>query len=124
MELSEQTVLVTGGGRGLGRRHRPGVRARVGARLVVNYRHSREAAEALAAEIDNDRALAVQADVTDARQVTAMLETAQAHFKTPVTTVINNALADFSFNGDARARALEIGWDAFAEQFEGACAAR
>ena len=35
------------------------------------------------------------ADVTDAAAVGALVECAQAHFGAPVTTVINNALADF-----------------------------
>ncbi|MFS2044171.1 3-oxoacyl-ACP reductase, partial [Stenotrophomonas geniculata] len=36
-----------------------------------------------------------------------------------VTTVVNNALAAFSFNGDARDSAATIGWPAFQAQFEG-----
>ncbi|MGH8155156.1 MAG: 3-oxoacyl-ACP reductase [Rhodanobacteraceae bacterium] len=118
MQLAEQVVLVTGAGRGLG-----SVIARAfsgaGARVVVNYRRSRQKAQALVEELGTDRAVAVEADVTGMAQVSAMLETARAHFGAAVTTVVNNALADFSFNGDARAKALEIGWDAFAAQFEG-----
>lgn len=117
MQLSEQLVLVTGGGRGLGQAL---VRAfvREGARVVVNYRHSRDAAEALAAEL-GEATLAVQADVTDAAAVRALCERAQSHFGQAVSTVVNNALADFSFNGDARARPDSITWQDFAQQFEG-----
>ncbi|MGH8114144.1 MAG: 3-oxoacyl-ACP reductase [Rhodanobacteraceae bacterium] len=118
MELAEQVVLVTGAGRGLG-----GAIARAfsgtGARVIINYRHSREAAESLATAVGTSKALAVQADVTDAQQVSAMLTTARKHFGEAVTTVINNALADFSFNGDARTKAPDIGWESFAAQFEG-----
>lgn len=118
MQLAEQVVLVTGAGRGLGSAIARAF-ARSGARVVVNYRRSREAAETLVRELGAERALAVQADVTDARAVAAMLAAACDHFGTAVTTLVNNALADFSFNGDARAKAAEIGWEAFSSQFEG-----
>lgn len=118
MQLAEQLVLVTGAARGLGNEIARAF-ARAGARIVVNYRRSRDQAQALAQELGDGRALAVQADVTDAAAVAAMFASARTHFGVAVTTVVNNALADFSFNGDARARAPEIGWDAFAAQFEG-----
>ncbi len=117
MQISEQIVLVTGGARGLGQSL---VRAFVaqGAQVVINYRNSREQAEALATEL-GERTLAVQADVTDAAQVQALFESAARHFGSPVTTVVNNALADFSFNGDARPKPDTITWADFAQQFEG-----
>ncbi|MBS0381666.1 MAG: 3-oxoacyl-ACP reductase [Proteobacteria bacterium] len=118
MQLAEQVVLVTGAGRGLGNAIARAF-AGAGARVVVNYRRSCEAAEALADELGREQALAVQADVTDQAQVAAMLAAARVHFGTTVTTVVNNALADFSFNGDARAKALDIGWEVFAAQLEG-----
>lgn len=117
MQLSEQCVLVTGAGRGLGR-HIAQAFATQGARVIINYRRSEDAAQALAGEL-GDTAVALQADVTDPDQVARLLEQARAHFGQPVTTVVNNALADFSFNGDAREQAGEIGWSAFAAQFEG-----
>jgi len=117
MQLSEQIVLVTGAGRGLGREITLAF-AREGARVVVNYRRSREAAETLATQI-GDRAIALQADVTDRLQVDAMLARARTHFPDDITTVVNNALVDFAFDGDARAKADTIDWPAFAAQFEG-----
>jgi 3-oxoacyl-[acyl-carrier protein] reductase len=48
-----------------------------------------------------------------------MFEAARSHFGTAVTTVINNALAFFSFNGDMRDHALAVSWDAFSAQMEG-----
>ena len=61
MKISEQTVLVTGGGRGLGHAI---VRAfaQQDARMVINYLRSREPAEALAREYGAHRAIALQAD--------------------------------------------------------------
>jgi 3-oxoacyl-[acyl-carrier protein] reductase len=118
MQLSEQVVLVTGGGRGLGQAL---VRAfaREGARVVVNYRRSRDAAEALAAACGAGRALAVQADVTDAEAVRAMFAAAREHFGADVSTVVNNALADFSFDGDARPRLDDMRWERFQAQIDG-----
>lgn len=117
MPLSDQLVVVTGAGRGLGSSIARAF-AREGARVVLNYRHSREQAEALAGEL-GDTALAVQADVTDTQQVTNMLATAREHFAVPMTTVVNNALVAFSFNGEARPKVDDIAWDAFAGQFHG-----
>ncbi len=87
--------------------------------MVVNYRTSQDAAEELADHLGSTQAVAVQGDVTDRDQVAAMLERARVHFGAPVTTVVNNALADFSFNGDARSSAADIRWEEFTAQFSG-----
>lgn len=118
MQIAEQTVLVTGGGRGLGRSVVEAF-ATQGAKVVVNYRASRTAAEELAEQYGPERAVALAADVTDAQQVADLLRTAREHFGSPVTTVVNNALADFSFNGDARSGAEDIRWEEFEAQFAG-----
>lgn len=118
MNFDRQTVVVTGAGRGLGSAIARAFAAQ-GARVVVNYRRSRDAAETLASELGG---FASQADVTDEAQVDAMFTAAENHFGTPVTTVVNNALADFSFNGDARSTADSITWDQFDAQFQ--CAIR
>lgn len=46
-----------------------------------------------------------------------MLAAAQEHFGAPVTTVVNNALANFSFNGDGRSKPGELDWKEFDAQF-------
>ncbi|MFI8569221.1 3-oxoacyl-ACP reductase [Rhodococcus sp. NPDC078407] len=117
MRLDEQTVLITGGGRGLGAAIAAAF-AGEGARVVIDYRASKEAAEALADRL-GENAIAVQGDVTDESAVASVFDSARAHFGTPITTVVNNALADFSFDGDARPKADKITWDRFDAQLRG-----
>jgi 3-oxoacyl-[acyl-carrier protein] reductase len=117
MQISEQLVLITGAGRGLGSALARAF-AGQGARVLINYRRSRDAAEALATELGSN-ALALQADVCERDQIDALFAQAQRHFGRPISTVVNNALADFSFNGEQRAKADSIGWQAFSAQFEG-----
>lgn len=116
--IREQVVVVTGGARGLGRSIAEAFLGE-GARVVINYHSSADAAAQLAGEHPG-RAIAVQADVRDRAQVEALIAEAELAFGAPVSTVVNNALVDFSFNGDARPKADEIGYDAFAGQFSGA----
>ena len=114
MQISSQIVLVTGAARGVGASVARAF-AREGARVVLNWRASEEAARGLAAEL-GERALAVQADVADRAAVQAMVERAEAHFGAPVTTVVNNAL-DYRFNGDGRSVLGSIGWGELESQF-------
>lgn len=116
--LAEQVVLVTGGARGLGRALTEAF-LREGARVVINHLTSVETAQELAAAHPG-RAIAVRADVRDRGQVESLFARAEAEFGAPVGTVVNNALAEFSFDGDARAHAHEIGYEAFSAQFSGA----
>ena len=117
VRLDQQLVLITGAARGLGE-HLVRAFLREGASVVINYRNSAEAAHKLAAE-EPIRALAVQADVTDRAAVQAMFAQARQHFGFPVTTLINNALPDFSFNGDARPNAEQLTWENLNQQFTG-----
>lgn len=117
MKFNEQTVLITGGGRGLGAAIAAAF-AGEGARVVIDYRNSKDAAEALADRL-GENAIAVQGDVTDESAVAALFGTAREHFGTPITTVVNNALADFSFDGDARPKADTITWERFDAQLRG-----
>lgn len=117
MKFDEQTVLITGGGRGLGAAIAVAF-AGEGARVVIDYRTSKVAAEALADRL-GENAFAVQGDVTDESAVATVFDSAREHFGTPITTVVNNALADFSFDGDARPKADTITWDRFDAQLRG-----
>ncbi len=117
MDISAQTVLVTGAGRGLGAAIARAL-AQAGARVIVNYRRSKRQAEALAEEL-GPLSIALQADVTDAGQVRALMAAAAEHTGQPVLLVVNNALADFHFDGDARPQLSDIAWDRFQAQLDG-----
>jgi 3-oxoacyl-[acyl-carrier protein] reductase len=118
MQLSEQWVLVTGGARGLGQAITRAL-AREGAGVVINYHRSEAAARALVEELGS-RAIALQADVTDAAAVQRLFAAARERTGAPISAVVNNALAQFRFDGDARPKLGEIAWERFAQQIEGA----
>lgn len=113
--LADQIVLVSGAGRGLGAAI-AGAFAREGARVAINYRHSKAPAEALAAQL-GERALAVAGDVRDASRVRAMVERISAVWGAP-TTLIHNALADYRFNGEARDTLDTLAAEALNAQFD------
>ena len=115
LPLNQQIVLVTGAGRGLGSAIARAF-AREGAHVAINYRKSAEAAEALAAEL-GPNARAFQADVRSPDQVARMLGDIQIEFGAP-TTLIHNALADYSFNGDAREKLGSLTWEHMQAQSE------
>lgn len=117
LDLNQQVVVITGGARGLGAALSRAFLAQ-GARVVINYLTSQAAAEQLVA-IAPERTIAIQADVTDAAAVNAMVQQAQRHFGQAVTTVINNALPAFQFNGDARPHADTLTWEHMQQQMEG-----
>lgn len=115
-------ALVTGAGRGLGRELARAL-AETGASVALNFRASREGAESLAAELNARHgagtAHAFAADVTAPEQVRELFAEAEAHFGRPVTVLVNNALPEFSFNGDARKKAAELDYAAFEGQLAG-----
>ncbi|QFU08709.1 3-oxoacyl-[acyl-carrier-protein] reductase FabG [Rhodobacteraceae bacterium THAF1] len=114
-ELENQTVLITGAARGLGAAVARAF-SHEGARVAINYRNSAAQAEAPAREV-GPHAMAFAADVTDAEAVTAMVAEVADRLGPP-TTLVHNALADFSFNGDDRAKLDTLGWPAIAQQAE------
>ena len=117
LNLDQQLVIVTGASRGLGAAIAQAF-LREGAKVVVNYLNSAERAQALAARAPG-RALALRADVRDPAAVAALVAEATAHFGQPVSTVVNNALPAFQFNGDARPHADTLDWAQMNAQIEG-----
>ncbi|MFZ5974949.1 MAG: elongation factor P 5-aminopentanone reductase [Bacillota bacterium] len=87
----KKTVLITGGAGGIGRAASEAF-AGSGYQVMVNYRHSRAEAEALAAMLreEGHAAIAHRADITDRAQVERMVETCLERFGT-VDVLINNA---------------------------------
>ncbi|GGG18908.1 3-oxoacyl-ACP reductase [Lysinibacillus alkalisoli] len=118
MNINQQVVLVTGASRGLGaqiarRFHEEG------ACVIINYYKNEAKAQQLVNDLGGDQVIALQADVRNAEEVKALCAQAKAHFGASITTIVNNALVDFSFNGDARPTLDDITWHAFQQQFEG-----
>ncbi|MFA9480279.1 3-oxoacyl-ACP reductase family protein [Phycisphaerales bacterium AB-hyl4] len=94
LDLSNQTAIITGASQGLGaatsrRLHQ------AGANVVVNYfpdvaGQSKQDADRLVAELGDDRALALPADVRDLGQLEQLAEQAQRHFGS-LHILVNNA---------------------------------
>ncbi len=118
MQIHDQVVLVTGGARGLGLAISQCLIAE-GARVVVNYHASKAQAEQLALQ-HPQQVFACQADVTDKAQVLRLFAAAKNHFGAAITSVVNNALICFEFNGDARPKVEDLTAETMLQQFDGA----
>ena len=109
MLLENKVALVTGAGRGIG----SAVARRLageGAKVVVHYRESRDAARALASEIDG---LALGCDLSDPLATEAMVADALSHFGR-MDILVNSAA---SFAADKTFEAAT--WDDFRAEFDG-----
>lgn len=89
MDFSGKTVLVTGGGRGIGRAVAHGF-ARRGARVAINYLRNREAAENTVGSLPGGPHIAIQGDVADPAEVARVFDTAAEAFSR-IHIVVNNA---------------------------------
>ncbi|MEM8558050.1 MAG: 3-oxoacyl-ACP reductase [Bacteroidota bacterium] len=120
MHLADQTVLITGASRGLGAALARAF-AREGARVVVNYFQSYEAAKAVVTDIAEagGQAFIAQADVRNADAVQRMVADAEAHFGTRITTSVHNALVDYRFDPTTMPTAATITWEHYLRQLEG-----
>ena len=90
-DLNNRVALVTGGSRGIG----AGIAialARAGADVAVNYREQGAAAKSVCAEIAivGRKAIAVQADVSRAQEITRMTREVESSLG-PVDILVNNA---------------------------------
>lgn len=88
MRFDDSIVLVTGGARGIGRGCVEAFAA-AGARVVLNYRSSRNEAEEVAAKFPG-RVVAVQGDMSSESDVKAVFDRAQEEIGLP-NILVNNA---------------------------------
>lgn len=90
-ELKDKVAIVTGASRGIGRSVALALAAE-GAHVVVNYARSSTAADEVVAQImgDGGSAIALQADVSDADQVEALIKATMAKWSR-VDVLVNNA---------------------------------
>jgi 3-oxoacyl-[acyl-carrier protein] reductase len=91
MNFNDKIALVTGASRGIGRAIAVEL-ASLGAKVVVNYNSSADAAEEVVAEIEGlgSEAIAVQADVSDFDQAKKLIQTGIDHFG-ELHILVNNA---------------------------------
>ena len=95
MFLADQVAIVTGASRGIGRATALEL-ARQGARVLVNYQHSAEAAADVVAEIERGggQALAHQADISDERAAGRLVAAALERWGRLDVLVNNAGIAD------------------------------
>ncbi len=72
--------------------------------------------EELATRLGDDTR-AFQADIRSLDETKRLVDEVTAHFGAP-TTVVHNALSDFSFNGDARPKLDELNWSDISAQLD------
>ena len=92
MKLAKRVALVTGGATGIGRATALELARSKIAGVVINYRSAKDQAEELAEEISQLGAepLCIYADMTNDKEVRAMIEQAGNHFGR-LDVLINNA---------------------------------
>ncbi|RYP41563.1 hypothetical protein DL767_000905 [Monosporascus sp. MG133] len=99
--LDGKVALVTGSGRGIGAAIAVEL-GRCGAKVVVNYAHSRESADKVVAEIKGlgSDAVAFQADVRQVPQTTKLMDSAIEHFGKLDIVCSNSGVVSFGHLGD------------------------
>ncbi len=89
LDFAGKMVLVTGASRGIGREIAQQF-SESGARVAINYRHNRQAAEQTLAELAGDGHLLLQGDVADPIAVQSMTQTAIREMG-QIDVLVNNA---------------------------------
>lgn len=115
--MLSRTALVTGSSRGLGAQIATTL-GKKGYRVIVNYYKSEDKAKEVVAQIGEEKAIALQADVTDRSQVDDMVKRATDHFGR-IDVVVNNALVDFKFDPNKQKPFAELDWDDYERQLIG-----
>ncbi len=111
MDLKDKVALVTGGGTGIGRATCLTLAER-GATVAVNYSRSKADAEETAQiiNVNGGRAIAVQADVSQDKEVREMVDTLVQQFGT-IDLLVNNASITRHIPLDDLEAATEEVWD-------------
>lgn len=115
--MMTRTVLVTGSSRGLGATIVKTL-AQQGFQVVINYYKSKDAAEKLVSKIGEENAIAIQADVTNRKEVDKLIKKATEYFG-QIDVVVNNALVDFKFDPNKQKTFTELTWDDYQKQLDG-----
>ena len=111
-----ELVLITGSGRGLGSSIAKSF-VDNGYKVAINYFKSKDKAENLSKELgDNTRAFC--ADVSDVNQVKKMIDEIEVEFNKTPSILVNNAMTEYVFNGDARKFADEISWEEISQHLD------
>ncbi|MCD8915492.1 3-oxoacyl-ACP reductase [Staphylococcus simulans] len=112
-----RTILVSGGGRGLGAAISRTLGTQ-GFNVIINYNQSEAAAKALAEEIGNEHAVAIQADVTKREDVERLVQEGTKAFG-QIDGVVNNALIGFKFDPTAQKAFKDMDWEDYQTQIDG-----
>ena len=115
LPLQNQTVFISGSGRGLGSEIAKSF-YQEGAKVIINYRKSNKNAEELAERLGKN-AFLLKGDIRNKDEVFNMQKELFDNQIT-ITTIIHNAIDDYSFNGDQRKKINEIEWVDFQRQIE------
>ena len=101
-------VLVSGAGRGLGASIAKSF-VNSGYKVAINYFNSAKEAEDLSRRL-GDSAQAFKADIRDENEILNMYKEINSHFSSYPDILVNNAMANYVFNGDLRKKAEDISW--------------
>ena len=115
LPINEQTVLITGAGRGLGSSISKSFH-REGAKVIINYRKSYKSAKRLSDSL-GDKAILIKGDIRNKEEVLQMSQELSDQ-KIIINTIIHNAINDYKFNGEKRKKIDEIDWQDFQNQIE------
>ena len=105
----KELVLVSGSGRGLGSSDTK-IFASKGHKVAINYFKSQEKAYKLADELGSDTH-AFFANISNQTEVEKMISDIEIKFNQSPSILVNNAMTEYVFNGDARKYADEISWE-------------